>query len=107
MQGIAASGGQRSALCARFAIFLQREPTFGVEDVHHGADHVDAVLEREVDKVGVDDDAVRRHEGLIVREEERSRHGVTGSIRTVSGTVGQRRLHRHLTRVRGGTLTLG
>lgn len=51
--------------------------TLGVEDVHHGLDNVDAVLEAEVDEVGVDDDAVRRDEGLVVREEERGGHGIT------------------------------
>lgn len=45
--------------------------TLGIEAVHHGLDHVELVLNREVDKVGVDDDLVRRTQRLVVPEEQR------------------------------------
>lgn len=42
----------------------------GVESIHHAFDHIDAILEGEVDEIGVDDDSVRRDEGFVVRQEE-------------------------------------
>ena len=53
--------------------------------VHHSLYELELVLERVVDKVGIDEHAVRRAEGRVVRQEERRRR-----LRTAVGSEGQR-----------------
>lgn len=48
--------------------------TLGVEAVHHRLDNVELFLNGKVDKVGVQDHLVGRHQGRIVLEEERRGH---------------------------------
>ena len=48
----------------------------GVQAVHHALHQVDLVLDRVVDKVGVDEDVVGRAEALVPAEEEGGRGGL-------------------------------
>lgn len=40
------------------------------QTIHHAADKFELVLEAEVDKVGIDEDAVRRYKGVVMLQEQ-------------------------------------
>lgn len=57
--------------------------TFSEESVHHSGYHFYPVLERQIDEIGVDEDAVRRSERFVMRKEERGGNGCAGKSSTV------------------------
>lgn len=45
--------------------------TFCIETVHHTANEFQLVLKAEIDKIGINEDTIRWHEGGVVCEEQR------------------------------------
>lgn len=60
--------------------------TLGEQAVHHASDELELVLQAEVDKVCVDEDAVGRDEGVVVLQEQRG-----GDLRAVRSRKGRDR----------------
>lgn len=52
---------------------------FSVETVHHGLDHLEFVLEGEIDEIRIDDYMIWGSKGLVVGKEERG-----GDLRNVA-----------------------